>query len=365
MLGSAVSPQTSQENSEFIVLEEIMSRVDVVIPCYNYAHFLRGCVESVLSQPGVEVRVLIIDDASRDDTPDVAQELRARDPRVEYRRHQTNQGHIATYNEGLLEWASGDYVLLLSADDLLTPGALERAACLLDAHPEMGLVHGPQIMFQTDEALPAVKPVPADNPNNVLPGLTFLENFCAMGHNPVATPTVVVRTRLLHVLGGYRKELPHTADMEMWMRFAIHGEVGYVDAAQAYKRSHGQNMQMEYTVAPLGDLRQRQAAFEILFRDWGARLPERHQLEQLATQSLAKAAFWAGSHAFDHGDAFRCRLLLDYALSLDPALRSGPHWSRLRWKRCLGTKVWSWLRPVVEGFRGRPVGSTHQTTKTS
>ena len=55
-----------------------MSRVDVIVPCYNYGRFLRECVESVLSQP-VEVRVLIIDDASTDDTPEVAAALAAED----------------------------------------------------------------------------------------------------------------------------------------------------------------------------------------------------------------------------------------------------------------------------------------------
>src|SRR4051794_40019596 len=100
-----------------------MSQVDVVIPCYKYAHFLPGCVGSVLAQDGVDVRVLVIDDCSPDDTAEVAAGLRAADPRVEFRRHAVNRGHIATYNEGLLEWAAGDYVLLLSADDMLTPGA--------------------------------------------------------------------------------------------------------------------------------------------------------------------------------------------------------------------------------------------------
>ena len=47
---------------------------------------------------------------------------------LEGRRHEVNQGHIATYNEGLLEWAKADYTVLLSADDLLAPGALARAA---------------------------------------------------------------------------------------------------------------------------------------------------------------------------------------------------------------------------------------------
>ena len=96
-----------------------MSRVDVIVPCYNYARYLPACAGSALDQPGVDVRVLVIDDCSPDDTPAVGKKLAAEDARVEFRRHEQNKGHIETYNEGI-EWASGDYVLLLSADDMVT-----------------------------------------------------------------------------------------------------------------------------------------------------------------------------------------------------------------------------------------------------
>ena len=113
--------------------------VSVIIPCYKYAHFLEDAVASVLEhQDGVDVRVLIIDDASPDASAAVARAIAARDPRVEVIVHETNQGNIATFNEGLLDWADGDYCLLMSADDRATPGALRRAADLLDAHPQAG-----------------------------------------------------------------------------------------------------------------------------------------------------------------------------------------------------------------------------------
>src|SRR5436190_991816 len=104
-----------------------MASVDVFVPCYNYARFLRECVGSVLAQEGVDVRVLILDDSSTDDSEQVGRALAAEDPRIEYRRHEKNRGHIATYNEGV-EWIAGDYAMLLSADDMLAPGALARAA---------------------------------------------------------------------------------------------------------------------------------------------------------------------------------------------------------------------------------------------
>src|SRR3954454_4190332 len=116
--------------------------VSVVIPCYKYGRFLPACVRSILDQEGVDVRVLIIDDASPDDSAQMALALAAADKRVEVRVHEVNKGHIATYNEGLLEWADGDYSILISADDLLTPGSIRRATDVMAAHPEIGFVYG-------------------------------------------------------------------------------------------------------------------------------------------------------------------------------------------------------------------------------
>ena len=74
--------------------------VGVVIPAYNYARYLRECVDSVLAQRDVDVRVLIVDDCSSDETPALCAELAA-DPRVTFIRHERNRGHIASVNEGL------------------------------------------------------------------------------------------------------------------------------------------------------------------------------------------------------------------------------------------------------------------------
>lgn len=118
-----------------------MSRVDIFVPCYNYARFLRACVTSALQQDGVQVRVLIIDDASSDETQRLSAQLAREDSRVAFTRHSVNQGHIATYNEGL-GWVEGDYALLLSADDALIPGALARACRLMNDHPEVSFAYG-------------------------------------------------------------------------------------------------------------------------------------------------------------------------------------------------------------------------------
>jgi glycosyltransferase involved in cell wall biosynthesis len=134
-----------------------MSSVSVVVPCYRYGRYLEESVGSVLDQEGVDVRVLVIDDASGDDSPDVAREIASRDPRVEVSVHAANRGHIGTYNEGLLDWASGDYTVLLSADDRLAPGALKRATELLDAHPNVGFAYGNVLWFHEGDRLPRAR----------------------------------------------------------------------------------------------------------------------------------------------------------------------------------------------------------------
>ena len=103
---------TSARRSKVDFLEVVtMSSVDVLIPCYRYGRYLQECVQSVLTQGIGELRVLILDDASPDDTPEVAAALARQDKRVTYRRHETNRGHIETYNEGIA-WARADYMML-------------------------------------------------------------------------------------------------------------------------------------------------------------------------------------------------------------------------------------------------------------
>ena len=275
-----------------------MSSVDVIVPCYRYGHFLRECVESVLNQSIQNVGVLIIDDASPDNTADVADDLVKRDPRVTFVRHSVNKGHIATYNEGI-EWASADYMLLLSADDYLLPGALSRAANLMDAHSEVGFTFGNVIeLSDSGTKTPRRSSVGITNKSDrILGGREFIELSGAQVL--VSTCTAVVRTKVQKRLGGYRPELPHAGDMEMWLRFAAHASVGFVSAYQGVYRRHSANMstahyyytadgRFVYTSSGrLTDLQQRKAAFERFFETCGNALPNSERLRRKLSGRLA------------------------------------------------------------------------------
>jgi glycosyltransferase involved in cell wall biosynthesis len=320
--------------------------VSVVIPCYRYGRFLPECVASALDQEGVDVRVLIIDDASPDDSGAVAAQLAADDDRVEARVHPHNQGHIATYNEGLLGWADGDYSILLSADDLLTPGSIARATRVMEANPRVGFVYGHALRWSDG----APRPVPRLQPRGttVWPGRDWLRIVCRLGHSVISSPEVVVRTALQQRIGGYLTTLPHSGDAEMWMRFAAHSDVAYIRGAdQAFYRFHGTNM----TVArvPTIDLAQRVAAYDAVFDVHCNQIPDAAGLRRLAHRGLAKEALWEGCRTYDRRpfDATRVDELVELAHRTFPgADRLSEAWG-LRWRQRVGPRVCVYLRPLT------------------
>src|SRR5262245_22370038 len=113
-----------------------MPSIDIAVPCYNYSRFLRDCVTSILSQDFRDIRVLISDNASTDNSVDVARQLAAEDPRVQVFAHPKNLGPHANYNF-CVDWASADYFHLIDADDLLAPGAIARAIGIMEQNSNL------------------------------------------------------------------------------------------------------------------------------------------------------------------------------------------------------------------------------------
>jgi glycosyltransferase involved in cell wall biosynthesis len=340
-----------------------LSRIDVIVPCYNYGHFLDRCVGSVLGQERADVRVLIIDDASPDNTAEVAAALARQDPRVTVIRHSTNKGHISTYNEGI-EWASADYMLLLSADDYLLPGALSRAANLMDAHPDVGLTFGNVIELIDNGNEVPIKSViePTNDPDKrILEGRELIELFGAEG-NQVATCSAVVRTELQKRLGGYREELHHAGDVEMWLRFAAHAAVGFIFAYQGVYRRHSTNMSTAYYYISdgrliyrkngrLANVQQHKLAFDCFSEHCRDVMPQCEDLCRRLYRQFSESIVRHASAAFNDGEMQESRQLSEFALAVCPEIRRSSAWVKLTCKRWMGVRTWRALRPAAAAIR--------------
>ncbi|MEO8590127.1 MAG: glycosyltransferase family A protein [Flavobacteriales bacterium] len=95
-------------------------RISVVIPCYNVEDYIRPCLESVLGQTHQDLEVICVDDGSTDGTQRIIEEVRSANPARLSVIQQTNRGAAAARNKGL-QHATGEYLQLMDADDLLDP----------------------------------------------------------------------------------------------------------------------------------------------------------------------------------------------------------------------------------------------------
>lgn len=308
--------------------------LDVIVPCHNYGRYLRQCIQSVLRETRLDLRILIIDDASTDGAAEEACRLAAEDDRIEVRVHPTNQGHIATFNEGL-KWVRQDYMLLLSADDMVAPGALMRAVQLMEDQSDIAFVFGRAVRFRTESELPGetAETAEPDALAEVVLGWDFIGRLCHSAMNPVETATAVVRSTVQKRVGGYAPSLHHSADFEMWLRCARHGRVGEIAAVQAYVRLHGANMRDGYcSEDALGDYRQRQEAF-LSFFDRTNEGRGRGVLRGVALRNLAQNLLWDASRAVEQRRD--CSEIVALALEIHPDIRRTTQYRRLVIKRGL------------------------------
>lgn len=122
-------------------------RLGVVIPSYNYGRFLAEAAESVLRQTVLPDRILIIDDASDDDTPVIGAVLQqAHSDLITFHRNDTNMGIVPTFNKAV-EMIDTDYVVFLGADNRFAANYVEGCAEQLDADPQVGVVYTDFALF--------------------------------------------------------------------------------------------------------------------------------------------------------------------------------------------------------------------------
>jgi glycosyltransferase involved in cell wall biosynthesis len=317
--------------------------VTVVVPCHNYGAFLDLSVRSVLSQPDVELEVLIVDDGSTDTTAETCERLAAGDSRVRVVRHGDRHGHVTTFNEGLSA-AKGDYKVLLSADDALVPGALARAARFLDDEPSVGMVYGHAVFFE-QEPLPPART--GEGRRRVRAGAAWIAKRCRAGTNCISSPEVMLRASSLQQAGYFDPRLPITGDLELWLRIAAHADIGYLRGTdQGYYRRHPLSMYRSRREV-LGDLEDRRSAFATFFETQRSFVPDADRHEAAFRIALANEALWKACRAYDRGRVSETPVggLVYFAASTWPDADALPLARALRRRMRLGERASRALQP--------------------
>ena len=213
-------------------------KVSFIVPCYNLAHLLADCVNSILMQSYANFEVLIMDDCSPDHTPEVAQSFS--DHRVRHIRNESNLGNIGNYNRGI-GLSRGDYIWLISADDYLQRDyLLHHYVQVLESHPKVGYVFCPVVALENGQETGVMlnyAPFPSDV---ILGGHKFLTRLlqgCC-----VAAPAAIVRRECYEKVSMFPANMPYAGDWYLWCAFAFHYDVAYVAEPMVIRRLHDQNM---------------------------------------------------------------------------------------------------------------------------
>jgi glycosyltransferase involved in cell wall biosynthesis len=213
-------------------------KVSFVVPCYNLAHFLTDCINSIVSQTYQDFEILIMDDCSPDNTPEVAQTFT--DTRIKYIRNVANIGHTNNFNKGISA-SRGKYVWLISADDFLkTNYVLNRYVTLMESNSNIGYVFCPAIALRKNTDCGIEKWSYHGPEDRVFEGKKFLQRLLVECCVPAASG--MARRECYENIGLFPTDLLYGEDWYMWSTFAFHYDVGYLSEPMVYYRQHGDSI---------------------------------------------------------------------------------------------------------------------------
>jgi glycosyltransferase involved in cell wall biosynthesis len=200
-------------------------KFSIITPSYNQGRFLADCVESVLSQTGVEVEHIVTDAGSTDDTLEVL----ARYPHLLW-TSAPDGGMSDGINKGFLR-ATGDWMMWLNCDDFLLPGALESIAQFIISNPAVDVVHGDCLFVREDRSVIRRK---YDHPVDEAT-LLFVGCF-------IPSTSTFYRRRIIDEGNLLDTSYKVCMDWEYYLRLIRGGfRFGYLPKALAGFRWHGSN----------------------------------------------------------------------------------------------------------------------------
>lgn len=183
--------------------------VSVLMGVYNEKKHLTQAIESILTQTYDDFELLIVDDASTDNSPDIVRSYE--DPRITLLENETNQGLTASLNRAL-EHAEGEFVARQDADDVSEPDRFERQVGFLERNKSVDVVGTGAYLIDGNGTV-LDKRVGYCNP-------TF-EDFMDKGH--LVHGSVMARRSTLEAVGGYDEFFRYGQDQELWLRLTDQG----------------------------------------------------------------------------------------------------------------------------------------------
>lgn len=205
--------------------------VSVIIPTYNYGHFVADAVNSALRQTYPNMEIIVVDDGSTDNTQDVLKQFEGRIINIK----KPNGGLSAARNTGL-ERAKGAYIAILDSDDVWLAEKTEKQIRAFAQNPELGVVSCSA--YEVDYGLNVKKELPYKNyPDKA----EFVKNL-ALRNIVSGGSSAMIKKECFDKVGGFDVEISPSADWEMWLRISQYYRFHLIEEPLVKIRAGSENM---------------------------------------------------------------------------------------------------------------------------
>ncbi|KAB8335200.1 glycosyltransferase family 2 protein [Scytonema tolypothrichoides VB-61278] len=214
------------------------TKVTIAIPTYNRSKLLKTSLKSALAQDYSDFQVLVLDNASSDDTEAVVRSFS--DSRITYVRNDANIGIFGNWQRAI-EINSSPYLSILSDDDIVQPNFIRESVLALDNHPNAGLSAALAEFIDTEGApLQVTATEFSDNlPQGLINGLEFIHQIVDGRKWILRTSAVMFRASALRAVGGF--DITHSKyllDLNLYLRMAAQCDFFFINKELAQVRFH-------------------------------------------------------------------------------------------------------------------------------
>lgn len=215
--------------------------VTVIAIAYNHEAYIKEALESLWAQDYEALQVIVMDDASKDNSQQLIQELINEREAVTFIGHDTNRGYTSTFNEGL-SMARGEFVIDFALDDVMLPGFIAKS---VEALQTAGEAYG--VVFSDADYIDEHSKVTGNHYQGLkekgmidqMPEDDIFE--MVLKRYFICTPTMVIRKSVLDRIGGYDEQLAYE-DFDFWVRSSRYFKYRYLDQSLMQKRKLNTSM---------------------------------------------------------------------------------------------------------------------------
>ncbi|MDL2207707.1 glycosyltransferase [Desulfovibrio sp. OttesenSCG-928-M16] len=196
--------------------------VSIMIPNFNHSRYLDECIQSALNQTYPDIEIILLDNQSTDNSLTIAEKYT--DTGLRICRNVFNRRNVS-YQILADSLSSGEFMLLLCADDGIHPDFCRRAVNIMRRHPNVGYVHGERDFMLEDGRTVALEPF--FHCSFIAPGVNMMPIYMV---TTIAHPTQGIFRRIaFDRIGGYEKEIDHmNADKSLWFYLSSVSDYAYI-----------------------------------------------------------------------------------------------------------------------------------------